>query len=309
MNLRGCLYVLAAAFMWGVIGLFSKYIFAQGVGPLETAFWRAAFGWLFFLAHAAHMRQVRVAPRDALPLLFFGLVCISVFYGAYQTAISETGVALAAVLLYTAPAWVALLSRLLLREALTPLKLACVVMTIAGVGLISLGPDLFGGGGGDIHLNAFGLLVGLISGFTYALYYIFGKKYLANYATPTIFVYAMPVGALTLLPFVHFVHKSPQTWLMLLGMAAVTSYGAFSAYYAGLKRMEATRAAVVATFEPVVAAVAAYLVFDERFGFWGYVGSVLILGAVFLVVASGLRKGATRTPDRTVNDLPCEGEA
>lgn len=301
MNLRGCLYVLAAAFMWGLIGLISKFIFAEGVGPLETAFWRAVFGWGFFLAHAARKRQVRVSPRDAMPLLLFGLVCISVFYGAYQVAISEAGVALAAVLLYTAPAWVALLSWLVLRETLTPLKLACVFMTIAGVGLISLGPQLLGDGGG-IRLDAFGLAAGLVSGFTYALYYIFGKKYLSRYATPTIFVYAMPVGALTLLPFVEFSHKTPTAWLLLVVLAAVTSYGAFSAYYAGLKRLEATRAAVLATFEPLVAAVLAYIFFAERFGVWGYAGSALIIGAVFLVVGGGLRGGSTQSPDRTVTD-------
>ncbi|MGE4292882.1 MAG: DMT family transporter [Desulfovibrio sp.] len=308
MDLRGCLYVLAAASMWGLIGLFSKFIFAQGISPLETAFWRAVFGWGFFLVHAARMRQIRISPRDAVPLLLFGLICISVFYGAYQVAISEAGVALAAVLLYTAPAWVALLSWLVLREALTPLKLTCVAMTIAGVMLISLGPEFFGGGGG-IRLDLFGLMAGLVSGFTYALYYIFGKKYLSRYATPTIFVYAMPVGALTLLPFVHFSHKTPAAWLLLILLAAVTSYGAFSAYYAGLKRLEATRAAVLATFEPLVAAVLAYLFFAERFGFWGYAGSALIIGAVFLVVAGGLRRGTLQSPERTVTDQPCEHEA
>lgn len=294
--------------MWGLIGLISKFIFAEGISPLETAFWRAAFGWTFFMVHAARMRQVRIAPRDVIPLLMFGLVCISVFYGSYQVAINETGVALAAVLLYTAPAWVALLSRVILGEALTPLKLACVSMTIMGVMLISLGPELFGGMG-DIRLTPFGLTIGLLSGFTYSLYYIFGKKYLSKYATPTIFVYAMPVGALTLLPFVDFSHKTPTAWILLVLLAAVTSYGAFSAYYAGLKRLEATRAAVLATFEPVVAAVLAYLFFAERFGIWGYMGSALIIGAVLLVVAGGIRRGTPQSPERTVSHQTLESEA
>ncbi|SKA94061.1 EamA domain-containing membrane protein RarD [Paucidesulfovibrio gracilis DSM 16080] len=299
MDLRGCLYVLAAAFMWGLIGLISQYIFAEGISPLEAAFWRAGFGWVFFLIHALRNGQARISPVDTLPLLCFGLVCISVFYGSYQMAISKNGVALAAVLLYTAPAWVALLSRAVLGEALTPLKLACVVMTVAGVAAISLGPQLTGGGA-DLDLEPLGLLIGLIAGFTYALYYIFGKKYLTKYDTPTIFVYAMPVGALSLLPFVEFAHKTPTAWILLLLLAAVTSYGAFSAYYAGLKRLEATRAAVLATFEPVVAAVLAYIFFGERFGLWGYGGSILILAAVFLVVVGGIRRGSSSAPARAM---------
>ncbi|MDD4730729.1 MAG: EamA family transporter [Desulfovibrio sp.] len=308
MDVRGCLYVLAAAFMWGLIGLISQFIFAEGISPLETAFWRAAFGWTFFLAHAVHARQVRVAPADTLPLMAFGLVCVSVFYGSYQVAISETGVALAAVLLYTAPAWVALLSWLVLHEALTPLKISCVIMTILGVGLISLGPQI-AGGAADIRLGLLGLGTGLGAGFTYALYYIFGKKYLAGYATPTIFVYAMPVGALTLLPFVEFTHKTPTAWMLLILLAGITSYGAFSAYYAGLKRLEATRAAVLATFEPLVAAVLAYIFFGERFGAWGYAGSILILAAVFIVVVGGMRRGAPQSPARTMAPSAREEQA
>ncbi|MEF2144415.1 MAG: EamA family transporter [Desulfovibrionaceae bacterium] len=291
MDLRGCLYVLCAACLWGLIGPLSKFIFAQGISPLEAAFWRAAFGWVFFLVHASLCKQIRISIRDAVPLILFGLVCISVFYGSYQLAIDYAGIALAAVLLYTAPAWVAVLSRLVLGEQLTPLKMTCVVLTILGVTLISLGPQM--AGGANISLSGLGLFTGLASGFTYALYYIFGKKYLSRYATPTIFVYAMPVGALTLFPFVHFQSKTPTAWILLLLLAALTSYGAFSAYYAGLKRLEATRAAVLATLEPLVAAVLAYLLFDEQFGFWGYLGSSLIIGAVFLVVAGGLRSRTT----------------
>ena len=224
--------------------------------------------------------------RSSLPILLcFGLGCISVFYGSYQLAIGQLGVGLAAVLLYTAQAWVAILSKLVLGEHIGPAKASCVGMTIAGVALISLGPQLLGKS--TVRLDLFGLGVGLLSGFTYALYYIFGKKYLHRFPTPTVFVYAMPVGALTILPFVDFTHKTPTAWALLVGLGLVTSYGAFSVYYAGLKRLEATKAAVIATFEPVVAATFGFALYGERFGLTGWLGSLLIIGAVFLVVIAG----------------------
>jgi drug/metabolite transporter (DMT)-like permease len=285
--MAGFLYVLAAAFMWGVIGVFTKFVLAEGVSALEIAFWRAVFGWMFFLVHAAVAGQLRAHRKDLPALLGFGVICVTLFYGAYQIAIRDVGMAMAAVLLYTAPAWVALLSRLVLKEEMTLVKAVCVAMTILGVACISLGPKLTSGS--TIDLNLFGLAAGLLSGFTYALYYIFGKKFLYRYPTPTIFVYALPFGALLLLPFVHFVHKSPEAWLLMIGMALVTSYGAFSVYYAGLKRMEATHASVVATFEPLVAAVLAYALFGEKFSLLGYAGSSLIIVAVLMVVLSGTR--------------------
>lgn len=294
MDIRGLFYVLAAALMWGVIGIFAKEVLAQGVSALEIAFWRAAFGWLLFLVHALVMGQARVTRND-LPALFgFGFICVTLFYGAYQIAIRDVGMALAAVLLYTAPAWVAFLSWLVLKEGMTPVKLVCVLMTIVGVASISLGPKLVSGG--TLAINLVGLGAGLLSGFTYALYYIFGKKYLHRYHTPTIFVYALPFGAALLFPFVDFQPKTGYAWIMLFLMAAVTAYGAFLAYYAGLRRLEATRASVIATFEPVVAAVFAYFLFDETFTLPGYLGSCLIIGAVILVVVSGSR------PSRTVSE-------
>ncbi|NDV18782.1 EamA family transporter [Pseudodesulfovibrio sp. JC047] len=281
----GFLYVLSAASMWGLIGLFTQYTLAEGISALEIAFWRAALAWIMFLIHASLTKQVKVHRTD-LPALFgFGFICVTLFYGSYQLAIRDVGIGLAAVLLYTAPAWVALLSWLVLKEALTTTKMACVVMTILGVACISLGPQLLTGA--PFNLNLFGLAAGLLSGFTYALYYIFGKKFLYRYATPTIFVYALPFGAALLFPFVTFADKTPQAWLLLIGLALVTSYIAFSLYYAGLKRLDATHASIIATFEPVVAALSAYILFGEHFSIFGSIGSALILVAVFLVILSG----------------------
>ena len=285
--MAGFLWVLAAAFMWGLIGVFTKYILAEGISALEIAFWRATLAWVMFLVHASARRQLRVHRQDLPALLGFGFICVTLFYGSYQLAIRDVGIALAAVLLYTAPAWVALLSWAVLKETMTATKTACVAMTILGVSCICLGPQMLSGA--TFTLNTFGLAAGLVSGFTYALYYIFGKKYLHKYATPTIFVYALPFGALLLLPFVDFHDKSPQAWALLVGLAAVTSYGAFNAYYAGLRLLDATHASVIATFEPVVAAVFAYLLFGEKFSVFGYVGSSLVIAAVFLVVLSGNR--------------------
>lgn len=283
--MAGPLYVLAAAFMWGIIGVFTKFILAAGVSALEIAFWRALFGWVFFLIHALAAGQARASRRDLPSLLGFGFICVTMFYGSYQLAIRDVGMAMAAVLLYTAPAWVALLSCVVLDERMDPIKTACVAMTITGVASISLGPKLMSDAA--FNLNLFGLAAGLVSGFTYALYYILGKKFLYRYPTPTIFVYALPFGAILLLPFIDFTPKSAQTWLLLIGMALITSYGAFSVYYAGLKRMEATHASIIATFEPVVAAVFAYALFGETFSLAGYLGSCLIIGAVFLVIMTG----------------------
>ena len=279
--IAGYALVALAALLWGCIGPLSKYAFMAGMPPLEVAFWRITMAWALYGVHAVRLGRVRVAPADLPWLAAFGVVGIAGLFGSYVLAVQAGGAALASVLLYTAPAWVALMAWKLLRESMTPVKLTAVAMTILGVAGVSLGHGL-GGPGGPVNLAAIGF--GLLSGFSYALYYVFGKIFLPRYPTPTLFLYALPVGALTLLPFFSFAAHPLEGWLACLVLAVGCTYGAYMLYYAGLKRIEASRAAVIATLEPLVAALLAFSLFGERFTTLGYVGSGLILTAVLLTI-------------------------
>jgi DME family drug/metabolite transporter len=94
----------------------------------------------------------------------------------------------------------------------------------------------------------------------------------------------MPVGALALLPLVSFHPPNLPAWGAVLLLTIGSTYLAYLTYYAGLRRLEATRAAVVATVEPVVAALVSYLAWGERFGPLGYLGAALILTGVLLTI-------------------------
>jgi DME family drug/metabolite transporter len=282
----GYAYVLCAAIMWGLIGPLSKLSFAAGMDTVEVAFWRTSLAWLFFAAQAVKNRETRIAARDLPAVAGFGVAGIAGLFGTYVVAVAAGGAALASVLLYTAPAWVALMSRLFLKEPMGGFKVAAVAATILGVAGVSLGPG--DAGGPVIGLRA--VTFGLLSGITYALYYIFGKYYLGRYKTPTLFLYALPVGSLTLLPFVHFTRPTLAGALPCLVLAVVSTYASYSIYYAGLKRLEATRASVVATMEPVMAALLAYFMFGECFSPLGYAGSALIIGSVLLTIWDGARE-------------------
>ncbi len=279
MQLRGYFFITAAAVLWGVLGPFSRLAFAEGLQPMEVAFWRAALAWGFFGFHAVATRSLRMAPRD-LPMVFiFGITGVTLFYGTYQMAIRSGGAALASVLLYTAPAWVTLIARFTFRESLTRSKLVALALTLIGVVCVSRG-------GGTIQITWSALLFGLAAGFCYSLYYIFGKFFSTRYSSPNLFFYLLPIGAITLFPWVEFSHKSPAAWGALISIAALCTYGAYFCYYIGVRYLEASRASIAATLEPVVAAVVAFFWWGESFGVTGYVGSALILGAVLLMVLS-----------------------
>jgi drug/metabolite transporter, DME family len=282
-SMIGYAYVLLAATLWGMIGPLALLAFQQGLEPLEVAFWRATLGALLFMIHVSICGQWRIQRADLPAFFFFGLVCVGLFYGAFQKTVELGGASVAAVLLYTAPAWVALLAWMFLGEALGRLKLLAVGLTLLGVMGVSLGPDgLTALRDGLWSPAAVGY--GLLSGLTYALYYIFGKRYLGKYSAASVMVVALPIGALALYPFVNFHEKTPIAWIALAALALVSTYGAFLAYCVGLRRLEATRASVVATFEPVVAALVAFAWWGERLGHLGILGAALIIFAVLLMV-------------------------
>lgn len=277
--ITGYLFILAAAILWGFIGIFSSVAFAEGLGPLEVAFWRALFGWFCFGSQAVLRGQTRVEMKDLPLLAFFAVFGIALFYISYLYAVKTGGVAFAAVLLYTAPAWVIACSVLIYREKLTMVKVGAVVLVMAGVYLISQKSNDAPGG-----IGILGLLAGLASGFCYSLYYTVGKYFSGKYSSANLFLYILPMGALAIFPFVDFVHKTPIAWGALVGVGLVSTFMANYCYYNGLKYLEAGRASVVATLEPVVAAVAAYLVFGEYFAPLGYLGVVFILVAVIATI-------------------------
>ena len=283
--MSGYLYVLAAAALWGLIGPLSKLSFAAGMDTVEVAFWRTTLAWFLFAGQAIANRETRIDRRDLPAVAGFGVAGIAGLFGAYVVAVQAGGAALASVLLYTAPAWVALMSWLFLKEPMGGYKVAAVAATILGVAGVSLGP-----GDGGVAVDGRAIAYGLLSGVTYALYYIFGKYYLGRYKTPTLFLYALPVGSLALLPFTTFTRPTWAGAVPCIVLALCSTYGAYSLYYAGLKRLEATRAAVTATFEPVMAALLAFAMFGERFSFVGYLGSGLIIGSVLLTIWDGARE-------------------
>lgn len=280
-SLGAALLVLCAAVLWGLLGIFGKLAAGLGLGPLEVAFWRAALGGLCFAGHALLIRARLPRGHDLLITALFGLAGVSVFYGAYLLAVTTGGASLASVLLYTAPAFVVLSAFVTRSERVGVRELAAVAVTLCGVALISLG------GGAGVRVSLVSLGWGLLAGLTYALYYLYGKAFFARYAPAALLGIALPVGALGLLPFTEFHHKTPAAWGLLLLVAVLSTFLAYSVYAAGLRWLPATRASVIASLEPVVATLLAALIFGERLGPLALIGAALVVGAALLL---GVRK-------------------
>ncbi len=279
--LRGYLLITVAAILWGTIGLAARSLFAAGLTPLGAAAWRStgAFALLTAYCLLADRAALKITRRDVPLLAAFGAVSVAGFMTVYFTAIELTTVATAAVLLYTAPAWVVVLARLFFGEPMTSMKAAAVGLSFAGCVLVVRAADP-----GTVRLTAAGLLAGLGAGFTYALYSIFGKTALRRHSPLTTVVYTLGFGALFVLIIAGGLPRVSSSGLpalvyVILGPTAA----AYVVYIAGLRWIEAGRASVVATLEPVVAALGGAFLLREPFGLTQWIGAALVLTGVVLV--------------------------
>jgi drug/metabolite transporter (DMT)-like permease len=128
---------------------------------------------------------------------------------------------------------------------------------------------------------------GLLASLCYALHYLFGARYFPRYEPGTLFVWILAIGAIGLGPFVRFGDKGPVAWSAILYVAALPTYVAYRLYAAGLPRVAPTRAATVASAEPVIAALFAWLTFGESLGAIGYLGAALVVVGVALSATGG----------------------
>ena len=269
--------MVLAAVQWGLIGVISRVAMAESVPPSEVAFWRAALGALGFALHATLTRAAPLRPRDRGQAASLGIGGVAVMYLAHLNAVRTGGVAVASILLYSAPLWVAVGGWLGWGDRPNRGEALPLALTLLGVGAVALstgshvpGHTLEGGAVGW----------GLLSGITYALYYLMGRPLFAHNAPSRALAWVLAVGALALAPFVTFAAISQRAWAALGFLAASCTFGAYLAYAHGIRRLSPSQAATVATLEPVVALGAAYGVWGERLAPAGIAGAGLVIAGI-----------------------------
>ncbi len=293
-RLLGYILVFTAATCWALTGILGKIsIQDANLSGFEVAFWRAAIGGCMFALHALLTGKWKVDPKSALAFALFGIPGVAGVMGGYIVGVEKIGVSMATMLQYTSTGWIAVWGMVLLKEEATLWRIASVLMALGGAFTL-----YWSGGDVLLGLPVAGVIAALISGFCYSLQSIFGKKYLANYSSVSLYMLAMPVGALVMLPIllpetnhyftwlgvpnITFGAKNAMDWFNLIVLAGVTVWGAYWAYMEGVKRLEITKVGVICTIEPVLAAVLAFAMFGESMTTLGIAGSVLIVGAILI---------------------------
>ena len=285
MKNKALIAVLAAGAFWGTMGFFARSLYAAGFGPLEVAQTRITTGLVFVGLYILLFNRSLfcVKWKDMWCFLGTGIVSLLLFSTCYFSALNYTSLAVAAILLYTAPFFVMLMSLLLFKEKMNGKKVLALILAFSGCVLVS-------GVGGDEKFSWIGILLGLGSGFFYALYSIFGR-YAINrgYGAWTMTFYTFlfcSIGCAFLCDWqvigTSFAADSSVAW-WVLGLGFVTAFLPYVLYSIGLENMESSKASILASVEPVVSALFGVLVFHEALSVWGILGILMVLGAIVVL--------------------------
>ncbi len=292
--------MVLAAIMWATSGTFTTLAIDSKASPLQITVFSTVFTALVLTPLIAlfDTRSLMVGKSDLLPLFIFAQITGTFFGLAWYFCVDMTGVATAVILLYAYPSIVTISSIFLLSEKLTREKAIALPLTFIGAIFVVGAQDLEKG----FEFDAVGVLLGLYTAAAGAFYYIYGKKFLEKYTANTIVLYltlfSLPTLFLIANPFDLMQTKLPYdawAYIFLIGLLP-GAVGPLVSMIA-LKHIQASRASIVASIEPIAAVVIAFLVLSETISVLQGVG----VGLVFLgVLMLRLRERSEPKPETAV---------
>lgn len=279
---KGVLYIMLSAVCWGLLPLISRLLFLEGYSGLSVPAVRCFITCLFFLVWAVHSRIFsKIKWKDVPYFACNGIFAIFGTYYFYSLAIERLSMAVASVLLYTAPAFVILFSRIIYKERISKGKMLALLCTIVGLVLVTgvYNPAAISGDG-------YGILFGLLSGLSYSMLSIFGRKgltlYDANINTivPTL---CTGVAFLALCPPWQIAAPTATGAVLFLLLAVVGSVIPYTAYLKGMSLgVEGGNASVIATLEPVVASLVGVFFLQDAITWVAVLGIFVMLTGIVI---------------------------
>ena len=285
MKRRAYYYVICAAVCWGIIGIFVKKLNSFGFGTIQIVFIRAFCAALSLIIYILikDRKIVKISLCDFKYFVGTGWVSLVFFNCCYFIAIDKTSLSVAAILLYTSPTIVVILSVILFKEKMTSKKIASLIMTFIGCILVTL--SLQGTGN---KITFIGILAGLGAGLGYALYSIFGMYALRKYDSITVTLYTFIFAEIGLIPFINikeiinlFSNSNAIYYSIVLGI--ISTALPFLLYTKGLTYLETSKASIITSLEPIVATIIGIVLFNEPITFLKIAGISVVVYALFII--------------------------
>ena len=280
-------YVLMAlaALAWATSGTLTVLAIDEGATANIVALYSEVFSVIIFLFVVVTLDRSAIMIRrsDFIPFLLFSTITGSLFMVAWYHCIDLTSVTTAVILLCSYPSIVTVASIFVLGERMTLAKAIALPTTFVGCVLVAGAYDL-----DAIRGNALGIGLGIFTAFGASVYYLWGKKFLRRYSPYTLALYfsALMLPGLLILtdPAKSLVPSMPASaWAYVLLIGVIPCTVGFFISMVALKHIEASKASIVASLEPVMAVALAVIVVAEVVSGYQMMGVVLVIAGILIL--------------------------
>jgi len=291
----GYAMVATAAALFAVNGSVSKVVLDSGLSSVDLAQIRAscaALGLLAFLLAFARP-NLRVTGRELLFLVAFGVAGVALVQWLYFVAIHNLPVGIALLIEFTAPLFVALFARFVYRELIRRRIWVAVALCITGLALVV---EVWAG----VAFSTVGVTAALGGAFGLTAYLLMAERERRDRDAVSLSFYGFLFAALfwaLVQPLWQFpwhvlddtvslqgnlAERTAPVWVLVGFIVVIGTMVTFSLLTGALRHVSATRASIVATLEPVLATVVAWLWLGETFGTAQLVGGAVVLAGILL---------------------------
>jgi drug/metabolite transporter (DMT)-like permease len=279
-------YALAAiaASMWAFNGSLARLLIDDGVSPFHLSEMRSALSFVLLAGWLAltNRELLRVRRSEIPALAWLGIGGLASVHATYFLAIERLDVGVALTIQYLGPLLILIWLRVFHGRRMAPSLWGAVALSAVGSFLVVRAYD-------TASIDGIGLLFAAGAAVTFAIYMVAAERAGHGHAPATTLAWGFGFATLFWLvvrppwtfPFDAF--ADPRNLALGLGVALVGTLIPFILIVTAVRHIPAPRAAVVATLEPVLAAIIAWPVLDQALSAPQIAGVVVVVCAVIWV--------------------------
>ncbi len=301
-KLRGEIYLFLGAFLFAFNGIISKIVLLDEISAWRLTQIRTGGAFVILFTFYIIFKRHELKPTKAeLPwLILFGIVGVALVQALYFVAIERMYIGIALLIEFTAPIWILLFLRFVLKKHVPKGLWYAIALAFTGLLMIT---QVWSG----LSVDQIGLLAAIFDALALAGYFLIGDLLGKTKSSGAIATWGFGVATLILLfalPLWNFPTAALSNemnllgrfenyqlpgWALVLWIVVMGTIAPYLLVISGLKILSASTASIFGMIEPVLAGIFAWWWLSERLTAIQLVGCIVVI--VGISIADRARSG------------------
>lgn len=284
--IRGASYLSLAAGIWGMTYVVSKVVL-DSISPWLLLEMRFILAFITLGVICYYQNAWKINKKDLLPIAIIGLVGYTGSIGLQFVGTKLSGAAMGSLITSASPALISFFAFLILKEKINNRKIISLLLATMGVFVVIGLPN------GNTDYGAYyGNIILVGAAITWALYTVLSKVQTNKYSSLTVTTWATVFGVIFTIPFTlveqinktTFLPSNIWIWMGVLFLGSVSTAGAFYLWNKGFEYIDTSTGSLFFFLQPLIGTIFGYFLLNEKINPSFYIGSVLIVLAVYLLI-------------------------